>query len=842
VIGGAGLTYNAANVQTAINGISGFAGTVTVPALSATGFTVSYGGPSAGLDVPSFQLVNFGCTCFSSVEETNHGGANDSFTLNYNGSVSAPITNGSNYTAAGILAALTPILPVGGTATVAGFAGGGFNNTGFQVTFTGTLAATNVPVTLAVQDFTAGASGWVGETDKGGAVDNKGTTTATGDSIPVVSSPATITIPLRTPFALTGSATDADSDPLVYAWEQNDRGGATGTSLLNNTKVDGPLFAMFPKSGQISDADTLLYDSPGENHLTNDPTRVFPDLQQIIDNNTNADTGACPAGPIAQPVPQASTECFSEFLPTSAYLGSALAGNNAPVSLHMRFSVRDGRGGDNFSDTLVVLATNAGPFLVTAPNTAVKWGRGSTQTVTWDKANTDIAPTSTANVTISLSTDGGHTYPTVLAASTPNDGSEAVTLPNLNSTTARVKVEAVGNVFFDISNANFTIGDTTAPTIVATPTPAPDGAGWNTGTVNVGLAASDEAGGSGVASITYSATGAQPIAQTTVSGSSTSVAISTEGTTTLSFFATDNEGNSGTPQTLTVKIDLNPPTTTATLTPAIQNGWYASPTLTLSAVDGVGSGVAHTDYSIDGGAWHQYSGPLSGFTTGNHFVQFDSTDNVGRVEAVKLIAFKADSDKPKATITRPKEGATFKLGQLVKANYKCADKASGSGLASCVGNVPKGSAIDTSTYGPHTFTVTATDRAGNQTVVTNHYTVVYPWQGFFAPVSNASAEKLNLVHAGDLIKVGFSLGSDLGSGILAGGSPSSVAVPCPAWTPHSIDGAGEGTHSGLTFSSSSHHYYYGWETQSAWAGTCRQFSLQLNDGTAPHTAVFMFFA
>ena len=91
---------------------------------------------------------------------------------------------------------------------------------------------------------------------------------------------------------------------ILYSWEQNDRGAAAGTSLLNNTKADGPLFAMFPKSGQIT--DTLVYTSPGENHLTTIPTRVFPDLQQILDNNTNADTGACPAGPIAPPVPQNS--------------------------------------------------------------------------------------------------------------------------------------------------------------------------------------------------------------------------------------------------------------------------------------------------------------------------------------------------------------------------------------------------------------------------------------------------------------------------------------------------------------------------------------------------------
>ncbi len=115
MIGGSGLAYNAANLTSAINAIPGFAGTVTVTGAASTGFTVTYGGDSAGADVPSLELVNLACNgCFASVEETNHGGAFDSFTLNYNGSVSAPIVNGTNYSAAGILAALTPILPAGG--------------------------------------------------------------------------------------------------------------------------------------------------------------------------------------------------------------------------------------------------------------------------------------------------------------------------------------------------------------------------------------------------------------------------------------------------------------------------------------------------------------------------------------------------------------------------------------------------------------------------------------------------------------------------------------------------------------------------------------------------------
>ena len=58
---------------------------------------------------------------------------------------------------------------------------------------------------------------------------------------------------------------------------------------------------------------------------------------------------------------------------------------------------------------------------------------------------------------ISLSLDGGWTYPVVLAESTANDGSESFVLPNVDTATARVKVEAVGNVYFDISQTDFTV-------------------------------------------------------------------------------------------------------------------------------------------------------------------------------------------------------------------------------------------------------------------------------------------------------------------------------------------------------------------------------------------------
>ena len=371
--------------------------------------------------------------------------ATDSFRLRYNGNLSAVITRGTNFNAAGIQAAIVGIAgwPAGGTAATSAV-----TDTGFTVTFGGTVAGTDVSLLELVN--CAGCTGYVGEIAKGGPTTRRGTVTATGNHPPVVTAPAQFTIPLRTPFALTGSATDEDGDPLTFMWEQNDRGGATGTSLVTNTKVNGPLFRQFGTAAVVSATDTLLYESPGENAASTNPTRIFPDLTQILANNTNAETGTCPAG---------NVECFSEFLPTATYVG--FAGVNAsPLSLHFRLTARDGRpggGGVNNATTTLLLAPNAGPFLVTGPNTAVTYAGDSTQTITWDVAGTNVAPVNTTDVRVSLSVDGGHTYPYELTPSTPNDGAEALVLPNVATTQARVKVEAVANVFFDVSNADFTI-------------------------------------------------------------------------------------------------------------------------------------------------------------------------------------------------------------------------------------------------------------------------------------------------------------------------------------------------------------------------------------------------
>jgi trimeric autotransporter adhesin len=477
----------------------------------------------------------------------------DSFQLRYNGSLSAPITRGTNFNAAGIQAAIVGIAgwPVGGTAATSAV-----TDTGFTVTFGGTVAGTDVSLLELVS--CAGCTGYVGEIAKGGPTTRRGTVTATGNHPPVVTAPAQFTIPLRTPFALTGSATDEDGDPLTYMWEQNDRGAAAGTSLVSNTKANGPLFRQFGTAAVVSATDTLLYESPGENAASTNPTRIFPDLTQILANNTNAETGLCPAYPVTPPtvVPPAILECYSEFLPTATYVG--FAGVNAsPLSLHFRLTARDGRpggGGVNNATTTLLLAPNAGPFLVTGPNTAVTYAGASSQTITWDVASTNVAPVNATDVRISLSVDGGHTYAYELTPSTPNDGSEALVLPNVATTQARVKVEAVGNVFFDVSNADFTIQ---ALPIVTNSAPGGAAVQYSDSlspAVTVSASDADSAGSTLVASVTGLPAGLS-LAATSVSDEATRPGSATwtvvgkatagPGTYNVTVTVTDDTGGSG---------------------------------------------------------------------------------------------------------------------------------------------------------------------------------------------------------------------------------------------------------------------------------------------------------
>ncbi|HRI27565.1 MAG TPA: M12 family metallo-peptidase [Chitinophagales bacterium] len=243
--------------------------------------------------------------------------------------------------------------------------------------------------------------------------------TATGNLAPTADAGPSYTIPKSTPFSLTGVGTDANGDAITYCWEQWNLGAA---GAPNSPSGDAPIFRSF---------------SP-----TTNPIRVFPKWSDIINN----------------------TQTIGELLPSYGR------------TLNFRLTVRDNRSGGGriaTANTNVVVADGAGPFQVTAPNTSgVTWTAGSTATVTWSVANTTAAPVSCANVDILLSVNGGTTYPHTLATGVPNNGSAVVNIPIIPATTqARVMVRGSGNIFFDISNANFSVSQPSTPTFVMAVSP-----------------------------------------------------------------------------------------------------------------------------------------------------------------------------------------------------------------------------------------------------------------------------------------------------------------------------------------------------------------------------------
>lgn len=255
---------------------------------------------------------------------------------------------------------------------------------------------------------------------------NVGVSTPTGNNPPVIAPMFGRTIPANTPFALTASATDVNGDTLTYCWEEFDLGNAQNPTQAPRDNGSSPLFRSF---------------DPVRN-----PTRYFPSLKYILGN---ANVPPALVGTIAS----------GEFLPSVAR------------TMNFRVTVRDNRaggGGSNYSGVTLTVAPSSG-FRITAPNTALTIAGGSSTTVSWAVGGTAGAPINTANVKISLSTDGGYTFPHVLAASVPNDGSQVVTIPNVAQVATRqgrIKVEAVGNIFFDISDVNLVITSLhTAPVI-----------------------------------------------------------------------------------------------------------------------------------------------------------------------------------------------------------------------------------------------------------------------------------------------------------------------------------------------------------------------------------------
>jgi len=362
---------------------------------------------------------------------------------------------------------------------------------------------------------------------------------ATGNSVPTANAGLDYTIPKSTPFMLTGVGTDANGDALTYSWEQMD--SQTTSAAPSATKTTGVDFRSY--------------------NPTTSPTRYFPRMASVL-------TGATTT---------AGAEITVEALPSVAR------------TFNFRFTVRDNRAGgpaNNSDDMIVTVNGTAGPFSVTAPNTAVSFVGGTSQTITWNVAGTTANGVNCANVDILISTNGGSTWSTLLAA-TPNDGTQAVTIPNTPSTTCRIMIKGTNHIFFDVSNANFTITAGTTDTVAPT-APTLTASGTTTNSTNLSWSGATD---------NVAVTGYDVFRDGVLLGSTTSTTYAVTGlasTTTYSFIvrAKDAAGNVSPLSNAVSVTTLTPtPDTTAPTAPTLTASGTTSTATNLSwsgATDNVG--------------------------------------------------------------------------------------------------------------------------------------------------------------------------------------------------------------------------------------------------------------
>jgi hypothetical protein len=232
-----------------------------------------------------------------------------------------------------------------------------------------------------------------------------GTQTSTGNTAPTVNAGPDRTIPANVFFELSATGSDAENDPITYTWDQRDNGGSTGFALATGDPGFGPIIRSRPGTAAAN--------------------RVIPPLTNILNNTWQSVRG--------------------EILPTF---------NNRVLTF--RVVGRDGRGGVNWDEArYLVRSVSPTPFRVLSPN--APGTLSGPVTITWDVGGTSGAPFGNTLVNILLSTNGGSTFPTVLASNVPNTGSAYIRLPQIVTSTARIRINPVNNIYFDVSDANFTI-------------------------------------------------------------------------------------------------------------------------------------------------------------------------------------------------------------------------------------------------------------------------------------------------------------------------------------------------------------------------------------------------
>ena len=225
-----------------------------------------------------------------------------------------------------------------------------------------------------------------------------GSSVATGNTPPTVDAGSDYTIPKGTPFELTGSGSDPDGDGLMFTWEQYDV--ASGPRNINTDPGDGPLFRSVPPT---SDGDV----------------RTFPNMTDILSNTVRD----------------------GEFLPVT------------DRTMSFRLTARDNRaGGGGISSDDALLTVSGDPFFITSPNGGEVFGTGCTVPTTWTVGGGSVANL----VSLGFSDDGGNSFDPLIGL-TANNGSASPIAPCAATNQARIKASGVGNVFFDVSNNNFSV-------------------------------------------------------------------------------------------------------------------------------------------------------------------------------------------------------------------------------------------------------------------------------------------------------------------------------------------------------------------------------------------------
>jgi hypothetical protein len=214
-------------------------------------------------------------------------------------------------------------------------------------------------------------------------------------------------IPARTPFMLSGTATDTDNNNLTYSWQQFDLGNKSASIFEQVDDGARPLFRAFLPSS--------------------DTTRYFPRLSDVL----------------------TSTNTIGESLPSTNR------------ELNFRLMAYDNQGGVSYDETKLTVVDSGEAFVLNVPLLDDIWTE-NTNNISWQVSNTNVAPINCETVDVFLSQNNGESFDIALANNIANNGNTDISIDEfcdneINTTQARLKLVCSDNIFYSINPDRFSI-------------------------------------------------------------------------------------------------------------------------------------------------------------------------------------------------------------------------------------------------------------------------------------------------------------------------------------------------------------------------------------------------